>query len=113
MNKTEAKRWVDIVTLDELKLMFISAYNEISDWGETSTLNKGMSKGAVFNVLTKAGIHQNMSNLVKINMIREFGEYLPNYKKSLTFKKPKPKVYHEAPQMLDSTFLTPESFKSK
>jgi hypothetical protein len=85
MNRNLAKELALNVSLEDLKQMFVMAKDKISDWTKVSDVNKGMSKGTAFNILS-AGINNYKSineihNLAKTNMIREFGEFLPNIPK--------------------------------
>ncbi len=81
MNRSNAKKIAEKITNVELKQMFDSAKNDIVDWTKVSIVNKGMSKGLAWNILAKDfDIDKTYSNLAKINMVREFGEYLENYK---------------------------------
>lgn len=78
MNRTHAKLIAETITNEQLQDMFNNAKEKIKDWTAVSVVNKGLTKGTAWNILTKAldsGIDHN--NLGKINMIREFGEYLP------------------------------------
>jgi hypothetical protein len=59
-----------------------------------------MSKGSAWNILASDfDIETNYHNLAKVNMVREFGEFLPNYLKP--FKETKTKninVVHQEPR---------------
>ncbi len=106
MKRNEAKKIAETVTNLELKEMFLNAQNDIKDWAKTSTVNKGMTKGTAFNILSK-GMGNDLTKpihiLAKINMVREFGEYLPNYEKKGKEKKELPKPVHQEPNFLDFT----------
>jgi hypothetical protein len=104
MNKIEATVIAKTVTLEEIKTMFINASQQIKCWEQISTLNKGMSKGLAFNILAAGfgeGIYSTISdikNTIRINMIREFGEYLPNLTPKIRSIKPKIKIAHQYPR---------------
>lgn len=78
MNKTDAKKVVEKITNEQLQKMFEKAKNNIVDWKETSVLNKGMTKGFSWNIFAKDfDLNKKHNDLVKTNMVREFGEFLP------------------------------------
>lgn len=101
MNRNEAKTLAQKVTVLEIEQMFLAAQNEIIDWTARARVNKGMSKGTAFNILSK-GIEgkQSIHILAKINMIWEFGEYLPGYFKPKKEKRKLPKITHQEPVFL-------------
>lgn len=78
MNKSDAKRIAETITNEQLNQMFINAKEKITDWTVRSSVNKGCSKGAAWNILGRGfGINQKHHIMAKIIMIREFGDYLP------------------------------------
>ena len=101
MRRSEAKTIAEKVTVDELKQMFINARKGIKEWEQVSRVNKGMTKGTTFNILSKCGISDNTHILAKTNMVWEFGEWLPNYKKEETKKKSEVKPVHQEPKPLE------------
>jgi len=101
MNRKDAKEIAETVSLEDLKQMFIKAQNSIKDWTQVSNVNLGLSKGVAFNILSK-GIDKHTSAkeihiMGKTNMVREFGEYLPNYEKKIKPKKTYPAPSHQEP----------------
>ncbi len=104
MTRSEAKKLAETVTVNDLKYMFVTAYGRVKNWEAPSRGNKGLSVGTVFNLFTKGGISEDTHKLAKINMIREFGEYLPNYEKKKRLVLPTPNVYHQKPSLLDESF---------
>ena len=100
MNRTEANRIAEIITNEQLKEMFDNAKGQITDWTKVSLVNKGMSKGAAWNILGKDfTVDYNYSIWAKSNMIREFGFYLPESlkpKKVLHFANA-PSIIHQEP----------------
>lgn len=107
MNRTEAKKLAEKTTYADLRQMFINAQNSITDWTPPSRVNKGMSLGAAFNILT-AGFDNHSSAYEfpihsRVNMILVFGEYLPGYKKSSKKTRPKIYVHHQEPVFLPLT----------
>jgi hypothetical protein len=82
MNRTDAKKIAETITNEELGEMFTNAKANISDWTKVSNVNKGMSKGAAWNILASDfNIDMKYHNMARVNMVREFGEFLPNHLK--------------------------------
>ena len=108
MKKTYAKQIAEKVTNQELKEMFYNAQRSITQWGnweKVSKINKSLSIGAAFNILsygvdTEDFLIRDLHPIVKLNMIREFGEYLPNYQPEQTKNKPNIKITHHEPKFL-------------
>ena len=100
MNRTDAKRIAETITNEELAEMFENAKTNITDWTKVSSVNKGMSKGSAWNILASDfDVDKTYHNLAKVNMVREFGEFLPDYLKPE--KKVKPSitnVVHQEPR---------------
>lgn len=100
MNRSDAKRIAGTITNEQLKEMFDTAKSKITDWTKVATVNKGLTKGTAWNILAadfdvKAKHHI----MAKTNMVREFGEFLPN---SLKPKKQKRKLIpptHQDPKI--------------
>jgi len=85
MNRHDAKIIAETITNDQLQQMFDTAKANITNWHVISLVNKGMTKGHAWNILaSNFDVNANHHNLAKINMIREFGDYLPD---SLKLKK--------------------------
>ena len=81
MNKSEAKRLGLIVSNQELLLMFDNAKCKITDWTKVSKVNKGMTKGTAWNILAKDfDVETKYHYMAKVNMLREFGEFIWKYK---------------------------------
>ncbi len=100
MNRTDAKKIAETITNEELSDMFTNAKANISDWTKVSNVNKGLSKGVAWNILASDfDIEKKYHNMAKVNMVREFGEYLPEHLKPV--KKTKPSlinVVHQEPK---------------
>lgn len=78
MNRTLAKQIANSITNEQLKQMFDNAKVGIYDWTKVSSVNKGMTKGSAWNILYAGfDINKPIHKLAKINMIREFGKFLP------------------------------------
>lgn len=99
VTRNEAKKLANTVTTEELKQMFLNAQSSIKDWTKVSRVNKGLTKGTSFNILTKCNIDAK-NKLATVNMIWEFGEYLPNFMKEIIEKKSQPKPTHQEPNKL-------------
>ena len=78
MNKRDSKIIAETITNIQLLDMFNKAKAEIKDWTVVSSVNKGMSKGVAWNILaSKFDVNNKYHSLAKVNMVREFGEFLP------------------------------------
>ena len=79
MNRTDAKKIAQIITNEQLQEMFNAAKIGIKDWTKVSNVNKGMTKGSTWNILAKNfDVNANQNIMAKINMVREFGDFLPD-----------------------------------
>lgn len=88
MNRQDARRIAETITNEQLLQMFKSAKENIKNWNCPSIVNKGMTKGTAWNVLAKNfDVTHDHHILAKTNMVREFGEFLPD---KLKVKKHKP-----------------------
>lgn len=95
MRKEEAKRLAERVTTSELKQMLFNAKRDIKNWTDPSRSNKGISRGAAFNIFAKCV--DTKSKLAITNMLVEFGEHLPNYTPVDKIKKDVVKPTHQEP----------------
>lgn len=101
MNKKDAKIIAETITNEQLEIMFNNAKNGIKDWTVVSNVNKGISKGVAWNVLARNFDVNHKYHLIgKYNMIREFGDYLPEELKPLK----KIKEIHSNPVHQDPIF---------
>jgi len=99
MNKTFAKELADKIDNYQLQEMLDNAKAGIKDWTVASNGNRSFSKGSIWNILTN-GFKLNEWNhpIIKYNLIREFGEYLPEYLKPKPKEKlPTVKIIHHDP----------------
>lgn len=79
MNRKNARKIAETITNEQLQQMFKTAKINITDWTVVSNVNKGMTKGVGWNILAKNfDVNAKHHMLAKTNMIREFGEYLPD-----------------------------------
>lgn len=79
MNKKEAKGVAEIISNEQLEEMFDNSSKGITNWTVPSIVNKGLTKGVAWNILARdfdTSVEYHL--LTKINMIREFGKFLPN-----------------------------------
>ena len=78
MNRVLARKLAINVTNAQLKDMFSKAKKSIKDWRKPSAANKSMTKGAAWNIFA-ANFDENKEypTITKINMIHEFGDFLP------------------------------------
>jgi hypothetical protein len=108
MRRSYAKQLAENVTNQELREMFYNAQRAITQWGgweKVSKVNKSISTATAFNILScgvdsEDFLEQKISPITKFNMIREFGEYLPNYQPEQTKTKPNIKITHHEPKFL-------------
>lgn len=99
MNRTDARKIAETITNEQLQQMFDTAKAKITNWEVVSSVNKGITKGVGWNILAKDfDVTAKHHILAKTNMVREFGEFLPDelkpQKKVRQFKPP----VHHAPQ---------------
>lgn len=98
MNRSDAKKIAETITNNELWLMICAAKAKITNWRERSIVNKGLTKGAAWNVLAKDfTMDCKYHILAKINMVREFGEFLPDQRKPKKINKDLPAPIHQDP----------------
>ena len=102
MKRSDAKIIAEKISNEDLMLMVDTARNSIIDWTKASICNKSLTKGAAWNILCKDfTLTSYVHYLGKVNMIREFGEFLPEH------LKPKKKVRVKLTQLIhqDPIFL--------
>jgi len=97
MNRNEANKIAETISADDLIQMLVNAQNNIKDWTQVSTVNPIMTKGTAFNIFTKGSISDKLHVMAKVNMLREFGEFLPNYEKQVKSKRELPTPVHQEP----------------
>ena len=99
MKRYEARNIAETITNEQLRQMFETAKVKIKDWTKVSKVNKGMTIGTSWNILAKDfDINKKYHMLAKTNMIREFGEFLPEELKPLKKKVAKQtKPIHQEP----------------
>jgi len=78
MQRHVARKIAETITNEQIKKMLETAKDGIQDWTKASSVNKGISKGVGWNILAKDfDVEKEYHILAKINMVREFGEFLP------------------------------------
>ena len=99
MNRRDAKTIAETITNQQLQDMFDRAKNEITNWSQRSIVNKGLSKGIAWNILAKDfDLNTEYRTFSKHNMIREFGDFLPDeLKPPKKKKKDLPPPTHQNP----------------
>ena len=79
MNRKQARKIAETITNEQIKQMFDNAKAKIKDWTKTSLINKGITKGVSWNILAKDFDLETKHHILgKTNMVREFGEFLPD-----------------------------------
>ena len=79
MNRQNAKNIAETITNEQLKQMFDKAKANITNWHVISGVNKGMTKGHAWNILaSNFDVNKKYHPLTVVNMIWEFGDYLPD-----------------------------------
>lgn len=98
MDKSHAKHLSEKLDNYHLKQMLDKAKENITDWTVSSKINKGLSKGTAWNILAKDfDINKQLHNIVKYNLIREYGEFLPEGFQKKKNPKTKIKPVHQEP----------------
>jgi len=88
MNRKSAREVAEKITNEQLQTMFDNAKKGVEDWKKVSRVNKGFTKGCAWNILAEDfDIGNEYHIIAKTNMIREFGEFLPEELKPLPKKK--------------------------
>jgi len=103
MNKTNAKKIAESITFEQLSTMFNNAKSNIVNWKEVSTVNRCMTKGAVWNILIKGLTPRIINQPIALkNMIWEFGDYLDVDLQIKSKQKIKSdvEVFHQEPDFL-------------
>lgn len=99
MNRPNAKKIAQNITNEQLQKMFDNAKIGIKDWTKVSIVNKGLTKGVAWNILAKDfDANLNHHIMAKINMIREFGEFLPEELNIKKIVKKSQTPVHQNPQ---------------
>lgn len=101
MDRNDARKIAETITNEQLKNMLEMAKQKITDWTKVSHSNLGMTKGTAWNILAKDfDVTKTYHILAKTNMIREFGEFLPDELKIQKKKRQSPLPVHQEPQFL-------------
>ena len=103
MGKNEAKRIAEIITYEMVLEMFERAKDGIKDWESASNVNKGLSKGAAWNILYPGRLDHSIMKgnhkLALINMLREYGDFIKDeYPKPQKPQKEKLEIFHQNPK---------------
>jgi hypothetical protein len=101
MQRHIAKQIAEKITNEQLQEMFNKAKTGIKDWTKTSSVNKGLTKGAAWNILAeKFDVNAKHHILAKTNMVREFSEFLPDELKPQKKAKMEFTPTHQIPKFL-------------
>lgn len=99
MNRKDARQIAERITNKQLQQMFETAKTNITDWTKVSLVNKGMTKGVAWNILAKDfNPDINHHILARTNMVREFGDHLPDDLKPKKVKQQSKTPIHQNPQ---------------
>lgn len=100
MNRNDSRKIAETITNEQLQNMLNYAKKNIKDWTKVSNVNKGLTKGTSWNILAKDfNINHSYHIIVKTNMIREFGEFLPEQLRIERKKKEFSIPFHQEPQL--------------
>jgi hypothetical protein len=103
MNKNDARKIAETITNEQLQAMFDRAKSGIKDWERVSAVNKGMTKGAAWNILAaNFDASKTWGVLAKKNMVWEFGDFLPDELKPSKSKRPIQVPVHQSPKFHDN-----------
>lgn len=83
ITKLQARELAHQTSDADVKIMLKTAREKVKDWKQPSNINPLMTIGYSFNIFAKALVavrDKHLHLLTKVNLIREFGKYLPNYK---------------------------------
>lgn len=90
-------------TMEEIIETLMIARVMVKDWTERSVVNRSMSRGAFYNMMS-ASIGNTITSCSilssKRNIILEFGEYMPSYERRIAAIAGT-SLYHEEPNELD------------
>ncbi len=99
MNKSTAKVIAETITNEEIQIMINAAKIGITDWTAASNVNKGMSKGTAWNILASDfNVNEKLHPMFKLNLLREFGDFLDDSFKPSKKIKPTITVLHQEPK---------------
>lgn len=98
MRRNVAREIAKTITNQQLLDMMNTAKENITDWTKVSSVNKSFTKGVAWNILCKDfDLNYDYHISAKANMIREFGDYLPEELKPKKVVKPKINPTHQNP----------------
>lgn len=100
MNKNVAKQIAKTITNEQLQHMIKNASKKITNWEKVSVVNKSFTKGVAWNSLCRNfDVNHNYHIFQKMNMIREFGEFLPDEIKPQKRSRKRITPIHQDPQI--------------
>lgn len=88
MNRPQARKLAETVTVEQIKQMLDNAKTGILDWTHASVANKGISRGSHWNLFCKDYSKKTeFSEMLKFRMIQEYGNFLPYHIRHQEIKK--------------------------
>ena len=108
INKSKARCLAHNIFNSELLFMLDQAQTYIVDWQQKSIVNPGCTKGVAWNILAADfELNEHYHYQAKVNMLREFGYWLPysilaNYQACLGYKsiiKANKQPMHQEPKL--------------
>jgi len=101
MQRHIARQIAEKITNEQLQEMFNKAKRKIVDWTKVSSVNPSLTKGAAWNILAENfDVNKKHHILAKTNMIREFGDFMPNELKPQKKVKPDITPIHQVPKFM-------------
>lgn len=94
------------VQISDIRQMLQDAADYKTNWTDRCRVNHGMTFGASFNIYTAGSIDENTHHIARVNMIWDFGEYLP----FLRDRPQPPPPMHQEPK-LEGWAIPMEEFK--
>ncbi len=110
MNRKTARELAERLSEETIRQMLQTAWSNMPDWRAPSRVNKSITKGTAWNILTLLLEDTRLADklapapisiLGKTNMIWEFGEFLPpEYKPKSKKRNPPQDLIHQDPNPL-------------
>lgn len=99
MNRLQARKLAETITVEQIKEMLDNAKRGILDWTHASVANKAISRGSHWNLFCQNYKNKTeFSTLLKYRMIQEYGAFLPyRIRHQETKKKDQAKPIHHDP----------------
>lgn len=107
MNLSHAKILAETLTRQQIMDMLNNAQEQITDWTQPSKVNLSATIGTTWNILTHElffpsnVFYNEIATSHRVNLIREFGDYLPTELKIKTVQRDKEtdvELVHQEPK---------------